>query len=437
MPVVAADLDAGRDYGLAFSLFLTTALLGSVVSGGWCDARGPAGPARTGVLLFGSGLLVCGLAHSFPVLLAGRALAGLGGGLIGVALYVVIAAVYSSAMQPRMFSWLSAGWVLPGIVGPVVAGWLAENVSWRAVFLLVPPLAIPPTLALLPRLGSIGVRGPAESGSADGVPSGAGAVRRITGGVGLAGGVLALQWGLGGVGRLAGPARGLAAAAAVAGIGLALTCFTRLVPPGALTLRRGLPAVITLRGLYAGTFFGVEAFIPLMLVTQRGLSPTQAGLVLTSGALGWTAGSFLQARPGLRVSRSGLLVLGATVIGLSQALLVLAIRPPVPAWAAIPVWALTAFGMGVGTSSTNVVTLRLSAAGEEGRNSAALQLSDALGGALGIGLTGAAFAIWHRPASSDAALFTWMWLASGAVALVGALIGLRTRAPAPAEQTSR
>jgi MFS family permease len=425
MPVLAADLHAIRDYGFAFSIFLTATLLGIVVSGGWCDARGPVWPVRVGLVLFGAGLVLCGLAPTFAVLLAGRAVAGIGAGLLIVAIYVVIADVFPSALQPRVFSLISAGWVLPGLIGPVLAGWLAENISWRAVFLLVAPLIIPPALALLPRLRPDGSR-PAQ-------PSATRVGPRILAGVALAAGVLALQWGLEGLGRYSGSALAVAAVALGAGLLLVILGFRPLVPPGTLTLRRGLPTVITLRGLYAGTFFGVESFIPLMLVTQRGLSATEAGLVLTGATLGWTAGSFVQARPSLRLPRHLLLVIGAAIIGLSQWALVLAVRPPLSAWVALPIWSFTAFGMGIAMSSTSVLTLRLSEPGLEGRNSAALQLSDSLGGALGIALTGAAFAAWHHPGGRDALLFTGIWLAAGTISLVAAVIGFRARsAPLPA-----
>jgi MFS family permease len=434
MPVLAADLHAIRDYGLAFSLFLTASLVGVVVSGSWCDARGPLWPVRAGLLLFGGGLLGCGLATSFPVLLAGRAVSGAGAGLLIVAMYVVIADVYPSGLQPRLFSLLSAGWVLPGLIGPVLAGWLAENLSWRAVFLLVPPLALPAALALLPRIrpdrpapsASGGSGEAAGTGGAGTGAAGIAAGGRIFAGVALAAGVLALQWGFAAVGRASGSRFALAVVAVVGGLLLAGAGFHRLVPAGALTLRRGLPTVITLRGLYAGTFFGVEAFIPLMLVTERGMSAVEAGLVLTGATLGWTAGSFVQAHVD-RLPRHLLLVSGAAIIGLGEVLLVLAVRPPVPGWTALGFWSLAAFGMGLAMSSTSVLVLRYSEPGQEGRNSSALQLSDSFGGALGIGLSGAAFAAFHQPDGSDAALFTGMWLAFGAVALIAAVIGFRAR----------
>ena len=415
MPVVAAALDAVREYGFAFSVFLTAFLLGVVVSGGWGDARGPAAPTRAGLVLFGGGLVVCGAARSLPVLLAGRAVAGVGGGMLVVAMYVVIAQAFPSALQPRVFALISTAWVLPSIVGPAVAGWLAQSVSWRLVFLLVPPLTVPPALALLPRLPAAGPpRTPADHRLDR---------SRIAAGVVLAVGVGALQWGLGDGGPV-GTAVGIAGAVTV------LAALPRLLPAGTLRLARGLPSVIAVRGLYAGAYFGVEAFVPLMLVSQRHLSPAQAGIALTGGALGWTGGSWVQGRPGLRVPRHLLLLIGGLVVGAGECLLVLSIRPPAPAWLAVPIWALTAFGIGLAMSSTSVLSLRLSPPGAEGRTGSALQVSDSLGSALGIGLAGAVFAAGHDPGGHDAGLFTGMWLVLGALACLAGWAGLRARGDA-------
>jgi MFS family permease len=431
MPVVAADLDAVREYGLAFSLFFTPLLLGVVVSGGWSDARGPSWPIRVGLVLFGGGLVVSGLAGSLAVLLLGRALAGLGGGLLVVALYVVIAGVYPSAMQPRVFSYLSAGWVLPSLIGPALSGWLAEEVTWRAVFLLVPPLTVPPALALLPKLRGLG---PVERAADDTGPS----VRtRVLSGVAVSVGVAVAQWGLqalserpeaGPAGDGGGaPATWLAAVAVAVSLVLVAVTLPRLLPRGTLRLARGLPTAVAMRGLFAATFFGAETFIPLMLVSHRGLTASEAGLVLSAGAIGWTGGAVVQARPWMRMPRHVMLFTGGTLIGVGQCLLVTVVRPGVPAWLAIPCWVLTAFGMGLGMSTTSVLTLRLSSPGEQGRNSSGLQLSDSLGSTIGIGLTGAAFAAWHRPGGDDSALFTGMWLACAAFAFCIGLIGLRAR----------
>src|SRR5262249_49519340 len=53
------------------------------------------------------------------------------------------------------FAMLSAAWVLPSLIGPTIAGLLAQHASWRLVFLVVPLVAVPATLVILPRLSHL------------------------------------------------------------------------------------------------------------------------------------------------------------------------------------------------------------------------------------------------------------------------------------------
>ena len=87
-----------------------------------------------------------------------------------------------------------------------------------------------------------------------------------------------------------------------------------LLPAGALRLARGLPTTVIMRGLLSGPFFGASTFIPLMLITQRGLTPTVAGITLTVGSLGWSFGSWMQGRQGVRISRSELVRTGTLCV---------------------------------------------------------------------------------------------------------------------------
>ncbi len=411
MPVAAQALHGVRSYGLAFASYFATLMLGTVAAGGWTDARGPRAPVLTGLGLFAGGLLLAGVAPTFPVLLVGRAVSGLGGGLLVVALYVVVADVYPEELQPRVFGAISTAWVLPSIVGPVLAGWLATHWSWRAVFLVVVPLA----LVLLPILAPQ-LRGSARAGEQDTSAT----RRRLLRGVGLAAGALALQ---------AGIDAGLPAGVVpiVAGALLVVVTLPGLVPPGALRLARGLPSLVAVRGLFTGTFAGAEAFIPLMLVEHRGITPAIAGSALTVGSLGWTAGSWAQGSRWVRWERTTILTLGAALVAVGVLLLAVTPLGSLPAWLVPLAWVVTASGMGLGMSSMSVLTLRLSPPGEEGRSSAALQLGDSLGALLGIGLAGAIFSSLHASSISEGGAFGIVWLVMGVVGLLGAGASLRVR----------
>ncbi|MFD1214239.1 MFS transporter, partial [Arthrobacter sp. GCM10027362] len=168
MPVVARELDGQSSYGLAFSMFLTASLLGSVLGGLWCDLRGPRPAVGTGLGLTVAGLVLSGLAGEFWIFTAGRAVAGLGGGFMIVAVYVIIGQAYPQRLQPVIFGWMSAAWVVPSLVGPLAAGLLTQYLSWRLVFYGVAPLVLAFVLAVWPKIRRLGTPpGPKPAPAAD------------------------------------------------------------------------------------------------------------------------------------------------------------------------------------------------------------------------------------------------------------------------------
>ena len=244
---------------------------------------------------FALGLLVAGLATSMWVLVVARAVQGFGAGLNIVSLYVVVARAFPAGLRPRVFSAISSGWILPSLVGPPVAGLLADHVSWRWVFLGVLPLLLGAALLVRPHLARTGR--PGRGRAAERRDAAASAPR---------------CWPRSEPGCCSSAAScssGHPAPAAAcwswpgwccSGVGV-----PRLLPAGAFRLGRGLPTVVVLRGVLAGAFFGAETFIPLMLVEQRSLATTLAGASLTGAALTWSLGAWLQGRPGLRTPRCG------------------------------------------------------------------------------------------------------------------------------------
>lgn len=142
MPLVSADLGGDALYAVAFSGTLATSVIGMVAVGAWCDRRDPVLPLATSVALFVAGLVIAGLAPSMEVLVLGRLLQGLGTGGQTVALYVVVARVYPAHLHGRVFAAFSAAWVIPSIVGPFLAGFVAEQLHWRWVFLGVAVLTL-------------------------------------------------------------------------------------------------------------------------------------------------------------------------------------------------------------------------------------------------------------------------------------------------------
>ncbi|MFJ6501814.1 MFS transporter [Streptomyces sp. NPDC091879] len=534
MPVAARELDGVALYAFAFSGYFTTSLFGMVLAGQWSDRDGPLASLMVGIGAFAGGLLLSGTAGGMWLFVLGRAVQGLGGGLVIVALYVVVGRAYPERLRPAIMAAFAAAWVVPSVVGPLAAGAVTEHLGWRWVFLGIPALVgIPLALALpqirrraggpatdgkpadTPIAGGTGSDGFARTGTgsdglartgtgSDGLarvgtgsdevarpgtggftgthpfghapgdaspdpltpdPLGVGPLdraplavealaaetlspeslrrapldrRRIRLAFGIAFGAGLLQY-------AAQDLRPLSLLPALAGVALLVPAVRGLLPHGTWRAARGLPSVVLLRGVAAGSFVAAESFVPLMLVTQRGLSPTLAGLSLAAGGATWALGSWLQARPGVEPYRERLMFLGMLLVAAAVATAPSVLLPAVPVWTVAVAWAFGCFGMGLVVASTSVLLLQLSAPHEAGTNSAALQISDALCNVLLLAFGGAAFAALGGGAMAHAATgtasgahgshpaaFAAVFLPMAAVALVGAWVTTRVRERRPA-----
>lgn len=413
MPVAAQELDGLRYYAWAFSAILIGSLSATVVGGRLADRIGPAKPFLVGLAVFAVGLLVAGTSTTMLQLVAGRFVQGLGSGALNVSIFVCVAQVFSATERPRMFSYISTAWIFPAFVGPPVSAWLTRTLSWHWVFFAVVPLVLiggamvlPTMLALMrsfvPSAPEPGARPPAPLWSALVVAVGAAALQ-------LAGQRLDL----------------VALGLVVVGLAALLVSLPRLMPPGFLRLPRGISQVIMVRGLLPGAFFGGEAFLPLMLVEQRGVALILAGATLTTGAVGWTAGSFIQARPWLPFRRDRLITVGclAVAFGLSAAA-GLALWHSAPFWLVGVGWVFAGFGMGLSVSSTSLAVMRLSEEAEQGRNASSLNLFDALGSSVFVGIAGSVFAALHTSGNLPRTFGTLL-ATMAVVALLAACASLR------------
>jgi len=417
MPAIAAALHGLGLYALAFGGMLATSMLGMVLAGRSSDRHGAFRATVVGLVVFSAGLLLAGWADSMGWVVAGRTLQGLGGGMLAVTLYVGMGQAVPQRLHPRLFALFAAAWVLPGLLGPLAAAWLVEQLGWRAVFLVVAaaaPLAAALVLPALRRLPP-----PARSGASLGEGSSQCAGRPAA----------AIAWAaLGAAGALLLHAAGTAATATrllpllLLGLLAAGTAASKLLPRGSLLAAPGLPAVVALRGLLAAAFASAEVFIPLYLTREAGWSLGQAGLTLSAGALLWSGGSAVQARIEGTRDRRRALQAGFLAVATGISLVAAPLLTAWPAALVVAGWALAGFGIGISFPMLSVLTLQLSAPGEQGASASALQLSDALSCSATLAVAGALFST----AGDGAALGYLLVLGlAAALAAAGALLGRR------------
>ena len=413
MPIAAQSLGGLGYYAWSFSLFLIAMLFSTVLAGRLSDRYGPAKPLMVGLAVFIVGLVVAGAAGDMTQLMTGRLVQGLGSGGVNTAIYVGVAHAYPERQRPKVFSYLSTAWVVPAFIGPPVAAWLTEHVSWHWVFFAVIPLVVLGALLALPRLQRLTQhrdRPDATDQRSKPAPIWAAAVTAVAA-AGL---------------QLAGQRLDLLGVAVAVGALIALSlALPPLMPACFSRFHRGLPTVIIVRGLLAGAFVGGEAFIPLMLVEEKDVALVLAGAALTVGSCGWAVGSWLQSRPWLPVGRHRVIGVGclSVTVGLGTAAAA-ALIPAAPFTVVVVGWVFSGLGMGLATSSTAVAAMSLSHPDQQGRNASSLNLSDALGSGIFVGVSGTVFAVLHTRADQHLAFGTPL-LVMAALSLLAALASLR------------
>jgi MFS family permease len=371
MPATVRELGGIGLYGWAFSAFMLANLIGITIAGGEIDRLGPGKPYLVGMGLFAAGLLISGLAPTMEILIVGRTVQGLGGGFNSAIVYVIVARGYHSSAKARMLALVSTAWVVPGLIGPALAGLIVDFVGWRWVFLGILPLIVIAIVLTTPSLRRLG-------GDASKTRDQARTVTSIQ--LAFAAGVFLAGLGMSG-----------ALAVVVTLGGLAFTIFTlrRLLPPGTLRAAAGMPAAIATHGLLNLAFFGVDTFLPLGFTEVRGQTATITGLALTAATLTWTAGSWLLARIARTTSRRLIAAVGLVLIGVGIALFTATLDPRVPVAVGVIAWAIAGLGIGLSFTTLSLVTLENAPAGGEGVASSALQLANVLGVAIGAGIGGA------------------------------------------------
>src|SRR4029079_2496334 len=121
----------------AYALFLGALIL---VGGSLGDQFGRRRVFLSGVVFFTAASILCGVAASSSVLIAGRALQGVGAAFLVPGSLAIISATFDDAGRGRAIGTWSGFSAITTAIGPVSGGWLVEHASWRAVFFLNVPL---------------------------------------------------------------------------------------------------------------------------------------------------------------------------------------------------------------------------------------------------------------------------------------------------------
>lgn len=230
---------------------------------------------------FAAGSLICGLAPSMPVMLAGRAVQGFGGGLLTAMSYAMISVGFAQRHWGRAFALISSVWGVATLIGPAVGGIFATIDAWRWAFFILVPIAA--------GLGILSLR-VVPNRSDDTAKNGFPIVQILL----LVGAVLGVSVAsiLTGATLLSALLVGLAMLAVIALGILDSRSDTRLFPRGTFSLGSALPALFAAM-LLLNVAIVSDIFIPLFMQGLHGQTPLIAGYLVALVAVGWSSGSMI------------------------------------------------------------------------------------------------------------------------------------------------
>ncbi len=338
LPTIGRDFADFESLSWVVTAYLLTSTAVAPLYGKLSDIHGRRAMMLAGIGIFLAGSVVCAVAHDMTVLIAGRALQGLGGGGILPIAQAIISDAIAPAERGRYQAFMGTVWVSAGIGGPVLGGFLAEHLHWSMVFWLNVPLSLAAaamihrSLKLLPRhdrphkLDLVG----AGLMMASAVPL-----------------LLALTWG--GT-RFAWTSPAIVGLVALSLVLSLLFCWwlTRAPEPflpipvlANPVMRMGTAAT----SCAMATSIGLTIFVPLYFEIAHGLSASDSGLALVPLAALTTPGSIASGQVMLRYRRYKWLPASALAIALA-ALTVLIWHPMLPLAAAIGVLGIVSVAVG-------------------------------------------------------------------------------------------
>lgn len=374
MPTIVATLGGLGHYSWVFSAYLLTSTVTVPVWGKLSDLFGRRRLFQIGVGVFLVGSAACGFAQSMPQLIAARALQGLGAGALVPLAMTIIGDIFTLEERAKMQGLFSGVWGVSSIFGPLVGGFLTDQLSWRWVFLINLPVGIAAAVII-----GIALKEPPRHDSPAIDYLGATVLT-------VACTILLL---------VLGDVRSVQSIALIVVVVALLLWFVRIEsraqdPIVPLTLfKNRIVAVAVAVGFLAGiAMFAAITFVPLLAQGVLGTTATEAGTFLTPLMLSWVLVSIVGGRLLIRFGTRILVILGLlSMLAGFGALATFTRTTP----RAVMMVELILIGSGLGlTMLSLLIASQHSVAREQlGITTSLNQFSRSIGGALGVAVLGA------------------------------------------------
>ncbi|MBF9043269.1 MFS transporter [Rhodobacterales bacterium HKCCE4037] len=384
LPIITADLGGLEHLSWAITAYLLASTVAAPISGKLGDLYGRRIVMQGAIFVFVVGAIIGGTAWNFGMLIAGRAVQGMGAGSLIVLAMAVVADVLPARERGKAQGILGAAFGISTAIGPLLGGVLVETLGWHSIFFVNLPVGLAALIVLsiaLPGMPGHGKRSIDYAG---------GALLALF----LSSAVLISNMG---GNLLPWASLGMAALIAVAiGSLVGFVMAERRAPEPILPLglfTNNTFVVVNAVGFMVGTaMFGTITFLPLFLQVAKAVTPTVSGLFLLPMMAGLIVSSNLAGVAMARTGRYRVMPILSTGL-LSVSMLYLA---TIDGHSSL--WLIGAALLGVGIGLGPVFSIGVAAIQNAvpmsmlGVGTASANMFRLIGGAIGTALFGAIFA---------------------------------------------
>ncbi|MDA2895299.1 MDR family MFS transporter [Mycolicibacterium sp. BiH015] len=159
LPTVVADLGGAGHQSWVVTSYLLASTIATAIVGKLGDLFGRKAIFAAAVLFFLVGSVLCGIASSMEMLVAARALQGIGGGALMVTAAALIGEVIPLRDRGRYQGALGAVFGVTTVIGPLLGGYFTDHLTWRWAFWINVPIGIVVLVVALATIPALGQRG--------------------------------------------------------------------------------------------------------------------------------------------------------------------------------------------------------------------------------------------------------------------------------------
>ena len=380
VPSIVSNIGGFAEFPWLFSIYLLAQAVTVPVYGKLADLFGRKPVMLCGIALFLIGSIMCGAAWSIVVLIAFRAVQGLGAGAIQPIAITIVGDLYSLEERAKVQGYVASVWGVSAVIGPTLGGVFSEYASWRWIFFVNIPLCALAGFMIMTRFHERVARSRPTIDYRGAALLTVGLTLVI---LGVLEGGQAWAWD---------SPQSLAILVAGAVLLVAFVLVERTAPDPVLplwVLRRRLLVTSSLVSAAVGAMvLGLSSYIPTYVQDSLGTGPLVAGFALATLTLGWPVSASQSGKLYLRVGFRITALIGSALVVIGAAGLLL-----LTASSSVVQVGVTCFVIGLGMGLTATPTLIAAQSTVEWNQRGVVTgnnlFSRSLGSALGVAVFGA------------------------------------------------